>query len=258
MPEALRVEIQDGVQTITLDRPDALNAMTATMGKELDEALRDAERSDEVRCVVLTGAGRGFCSGQDLREIPEGGGTFRDLLRSRYNRIIHRMHAMEKPVVAAVNGVAAGAGCNLALAADLRVASDRATFIEVFARIGLIPDSGGTWFLPRLVGVGRALEMMMLADPVDAATAERIGLVNRVVPHGELMPRTMEWAVRLAQGPTRAYGLIKRGVTRNLSADLRGALEYEACLQEIAGRTDDHREGLAAFREKRSPAYRGR
>ncbi len=258
MPEALRVETQSGVRTITLDRPDVLNAMTETMGKELDEALREAERSTDVRCVVLTGAGRGFCSGQDLREPAAAAGVFRELLRTRYNRIIHRMHAMEKPVVAAVNGVAAGAGCNLALAADLRVASDRATFIEVFARIGLVPDSGGTWFLPRLVGIGRALEMMMLADPVDAATAERIGLVNRVVPHDELMPRTMEWAVRLAQGPTRAYGLIKRGVMRNLSADLRGALEYEACLQEIAGRTDDHREGIAAFREKRPPAYRGR
>jgi 2-(1,2-epoxy-1,2-dihydrophenyl)acetyl-CoA isomerase len=140
----------------------------------------------------------------------------------------------------------------------LRIASDRASFIEVFARIGLIPDSGGTWVLPRLVGTGRALEMMLLADPVDAATAERIGLVNRVVPHDELMPKTMEWAARLAQGPTRAYGLIKRGVERNLSADLRSALDYEAFLQDIAGRTDDHREGVAAFREKRPPVYRGR
>jgi len=256
--ETLLIETRDAVRVITLNRPDVLNAFNATMGEELHDALRDAEGADDVRCVLLTAAGRGFCSGQDLREQPGGQGGFGALLRTRYNRIIVRMRTMEKPVLAAVNGVAAGAGCNLALAADLRVASDRASFIEVFARIGLVPDSGGTWLLPRLVGVGRALEMMMLAEPVDATTAERFGLVNRVVPHDELLPRALEWATRLAQGPTRAYGLIKRGVAHNLSTDLPGALDYEAFLQEIAGRTDDHREGVAAFLAKRPPAYRGR
>ncbi|HLJ60461.1 MAG TPA: enoyl-CoA hydratase-related protein [bacterium] len=258
MAETLLLETRDGVRVITLNRPDVLNAFTATMGDELHDALRDAEQDAAVRSVLLTGAGRGFCSGQDLREESPGPRAYGALLRTRYNRIILRMRTMETPVLAAVNGVAAGAGCNLALAADLRIASDRASFIEVFARIGLIPDSGGTWLLPRLVGTGRALEMMMLAEPVDAPTAERIGLVNRVVPHDELLPRAMEWAARLAQGPTRAYGLIKRGVERNLSADLRSALDYEAFLQDIAGRTDDHREGVSAFREKRTPAYRGR
>ena len=165
---------------------------------------------------------------------------------------------MEKPVIAAINGVAAGAGCNLALAADLRVASERATFIEVFSRVGLIPDSGGTWLLPRLVGMGRALEMMFFADPMDALTAERLGLVNRVVPHDDLMAQTKEWAARLAAGPTRAYGLIKRGVNRALALDLEGALEYEAHLQEVAGRTEDHLEGVAAFLAKRTPQYMGR
>jgi len=249
------LDTQGGVRVITLNRPDVLNAFNAEMGEALADALRDAERDAGVRCVLLAAAGRGFCAGQDLREALAG--SLADVLRARYNRIVLRMRTMEKPVVAAVNGVAAGAGCNLALAADLRVASDRASFIEAFSRIGLVPDSGGTWLLPRLVGVGRALEMMLLAEPVDAATAERIGLVNRVVPHDTLMPRALEWAARLAEGPTRAYGLIKRGLEHNLSADLRGGLEYEAYLQEIAGRTADYREGVAAFVAKRPPAYRG-
>lgn len=258
MYETLQIDTRDGVRTVMLNRPDVLNAINARLGEELLDALRDAEQSAAVRCVVLTAAGRGFCAGADLRDQAPGKTSLGDLLRQRYNRIILRMQAMPKPVIAAVNGVAAGAGCNLALAADLRLASDRASFIEVFARVGLIPDSGGTWLLPRLVGWGRALEMMFFADPVDAATAERVGLVNRVVPHDDLMRLAMDWAARLAQGPTRAYGLIKRGVQRAGAVDLREALEYEAYLQEIAGGTEDHREGVAAFLEKRPPAYRGR
>ncbi len=258
MYETLLVETRDAVRIVTLNRPEVLNAINARLGEELLDALRDAEQAGEVRCVLLAGAGRGFCAGADLKDHTPGETSLGDLLRDRYNRIVLRMRTMEKPVVAAVGGVAAGAGCNLALAADLRIASDRASFIEVFTRVGLIPDSGGTWLLPRLVGVGRALEMMFLAEPVDAETAGRLGLVNRVVPHEELMPRALEWAVRLAQGPTRAYGLIKRGVDHNLAVDLRAGLEYEACLQEIAGRTDDHREGVAAFLAKRPPSYLGR
>lgn len=256
--ETVLTEDRDGVQTITLNRPDVLNAFDARLGEELLDALTKAERAAEVRCVVLTGAGRAFCSGADLRGHTPGETSLGALLRSRYNRIILRLRTMEKPVIAAVNGVAAGAGCNLALAADLRVASDRASFIEVFTRVGLIPDSGGTWLLPRFLGIGRALEMMFFAEPVDAHAAERLGLANRVVPHEELMPRTLEWGARLAAGPTRAYGLIKRGVDRALALDLRGALEYEAFLQEIAGRSEDHREGVAAFLAKRPPSYAGR
>ncbi len=258
MSETVLSETQDGVRIITLNRPDVLNAIDARLGGELFEALRDAEGAQDVRCVLLTGGGRGFCTGADLRQHSPGKTSLGDLLRTRYNRIVLRLRTMEKPVIAAVNGVAAGAGCNLALAADLRIASDRASFIEVFTRVGLVPDSGGMWLLPRLVGVGRALELMFFADPLDAAAAERIGLVNRVVPHEELMARAMEWARKLAQGPTRAYGLIKRGVDYNLAVDLRAALEYEAHLQEIAGRTEDHQEGVAAFLAKRPPAYQGR
>jgi 2-(1,2-epoxy-1,2-dihydrophenyl)acetyl-CoA isomerase len=258
MYETLLVEARDGVRVITLNRPEVLNAISAELGTELLDALREAERATEVRCLLLTGAGRGFCAGADLREQVPGQTSVGDLLRTRYNGIVLRMRTMEKPVIAAVNGVAAGAGCNLALAADLRVASDRASFIEAFSRVGLIPDSGGTWLLPRLVGTGRALEMMFFADPVDAAAAERLGLVNRVVLHDDLMPRALEWAARLAAGPTRAYGLIKRGVNQAVSTALADSLEYEAQLQEIASRTEDHREGVAAFLAKRPPAYSGR
>jgi 2-(1,2-epoxy-1,2-dihydrophenyl)acetyl-CoA isomerase len=256
--ETVLTEDHGGVRVITLNRPDVLNAFDSRLLEDLFGALTAAGDAAEVRCVVVTGAGRAFCSGADLRGHTPGETSLGALLRRGFNRIVLRLRTMEKPVIAAVNGVAAGAGCNLALAADLRVASDRATFIEVFTRVGLIPDSGGTWLLPRFVGVGRALEMMFFAEPIDAAAAERLGLVNRVVGQDELMPRALEWAGRLAQGPTRAYGLIKRGVDRALALDLRGALEYEAYLQEIAGRSDDHREGVAAFLEKRAPLYAGR
>jgi 2-(1,2-epoxy-1,2-dihydrophenyl)acetyl-CoA isomerase len=256
--ETVLTEDRGGVRVITLNRPDVLNAFDSRLGEELLGALGAASDAADVRCIVLTGAGRAFCSGADLRGHTPGETSLGALLRTRYNRIILRLRTMDKPVIAAVNGVAAGAGCNLALAADLRVASDRATFIEVFTRVGLIPDSGGTWLLPRFIGIGRALEMMFFAEPIDAAAAERLGLVNRVVAQDDLMPRTLEWAARLAEGPTRAYGLIKRGVERALATDLRGALEYEAQLQEIAGRSDDHREGVAAFLQKRAPSYAGR
>jgi 2-(1,2-epoxy-1,2-dihydrophenyl)acetyl-CoA isomerase len=256
--ETVLTEDRGGVRIMTLNRPEVLNAFDARLGEELIDALGAAEKAAEVRCVVLTGAGRAFCSGADLRGHTPGETSLGALLRGRYNRIILRLRTMERPVIAAVNGVAAGAGCNLALAADLRVASDRASFIEVFTRVGLIPDSGGTWLLPRFVGLGRALELMFFAEPVDAAGAERLGLVNRVVAHDDLMPATLEWAARLAEGPTRAYGLIKRAVDRALALDLRGALDYEAFLQEIAGRSEDHREGVAAFLAKRPPSYAGR
>lgn len=257
--ETVLTTAEGGVFTLTLNRPDVLNALNDQLTSDLGEAIKFAERASDVRCVVLTGAGRGFCSGQDLRDRSGVGQiSYGDSIRGRYNPIILRIRTMEKPVIAAVNGVAAGAGCNLALAADLRIASDRASFIEVFSRVGLIPDSGGTFILPRLVGLAKAFELAYTAEPVDAAEALRLGLVNRVIPHDDLMPATMDLAKRLAEGPTRGFGLTKRGFNFALSASLEAALEYEAYLQEIAGRTADHREGVAAFMEKRRPRFEGR
>ena len=258
MPDTIIVEQSGGVMAITLNRPDVLNAVNDQMAGELRDALRQGTRDAAVRCVVITGAGRGFCSGQDLRDRAGGPTSYREHLHATYNPVISLIRTMEKPVLAAVNGVAAGAGCSLALAADLRVASERASFIEVFSRVGLVPDSGSTWFLPRLVGLGKALELAYLAEPVDAQEALRLGLVNRVVPHEDLMAKTMDLAQRLAAGPTRAYGLTKRAMTYALRSTLEDALDYEAHMQEVAGRTADHREGVTAFLEKRQARYEGR
>jgi 2-(1,2-epoxy-1,2-dihydrophenyl)acetyl-CoA isomerase len=256
--ETIQVDQDHGVVTFTLNRPDVLNAFNDQLTVEFHEALKRVEREAGVRCLVITGAGRGFCSGQDLRDRAGVGAiSYGDSLRRRYNPIILRLHTLEKPVIAAVNGVAAGAGCSLALACDLRIASDRASFIEVFARVGLIPDSGGTYFLPRLVGLGKAFELAYLAEPVDAQEALRLGLVNRVVPHQELTAAALDLGRRLASGPTKGYGLIKRGLRFASAATLEQALAYEAYLQEIAGHTADHREGVAAFLAKRKPEFTG-
>ena len=256
--DTVQVAQDSGVLTLTLNRPDVLNAVNEQLSLELQEAVRYAEREAAVRCIVVTGAGRGFCSGQDLRDrVGVGEISYADSLRRRYNPVILRLATIEKPVIAAVNGVAAGAGCSLALVCDLRIASDKASFIEVFARVGLIPDSGSTYFLPRLVGLGKAFELAYLAEPVDAQDALRLGLVNRVVPHDTLPVATMELARRLAAGPTKGYGLAKRGLRYALRATLEEVLTYEAYLQEIAGHTADHREGVAAFLEKRTPNFTG-
>jgi len=256
--ETVQLTEDSGVLTVTLNRPDVLNAVNEQLSLELQEAVKYAERDGSVRAVVLTGAGRGFCAGQDLRDRSGVGGiSYGESLRRRYNPIILRLATIEKPTIAAVNGAAAGAGCSLALACDLRIASDRASFIEIFARVGLVPDSGSTYFLPRVVGLGKAFELAYLAEPVGAEEALRIGLVNRVVPHETLMEAALEWARRLAAGPTKGYGLTKRGLHHALGTTLDGALTYEAYLQEIAGRTSDHREGVTAFLEKRTARFSG-
>src|SRR5437762_1272431 len=257
--ETILYDLTEGVLTITLNRPEVLNAFNGKMGSELLDALKKAERDLAVRCVVLTGAGRAFSSGEDLKARQAEGITgFGATLRDRYNPIVLKMRNMEKPVIGAINGVAAGAGCSLALACDLRIASDKASFMEVFVRVGLVPDSGSSFFLPRLVGLGKALEMAFTGDPVNADEAFRIGLVNRVVPAEELESATRELALRLAKGPTKAIGLAKRAMNRALSMDLVEILEYEVHAQETAGGTEDHKEGLAAFLEKRTPDYQGK
>ncbi len=259
MAETILLDHSDGVLTITLNRPDVLNAFNDQMSAEMQDALRQAERDAAVRCLLVTGAGRGFCSGQDLRD--RAGNvqfSFVESLRRRYNPIIAKLRTIEKPVLAAVNGVAAGAGCSLALACDLRLAAAKASFIEIFARVGLVPDSGSTYFLPRLVGLGKAFELCYLADPLTADDALKIGLVNWVAADEDFLARSREIAGRLAQGPTKGCGLIKRALNHNLAVDLESALDYEAMLQEVAGRSTDHREGVSAFLEKRQATFNGR
>jgi 2-(1,2-epoxy-1,2-dihydrophenyl)acetyl-CoA isomerase len=257
--ETILYSVDEGVLAITLNRPDVLNAFNRKMTTEILDALKKAERDSAVRCIVLTGEGRAFSSGEDLKSRQQDGASgFGSTLRERYNPIVAKMRQIEKPVLGAINGVAAGAGCSLALACDLRIASEKAQFIEVFVRVGLVPDSGSSFLLPRLVGLGKALEMAFLGDSVGAEEALRIGLVNRVVPHDELASATSELALRLAQGPTKAIGLAKRAMNRALTMDYEELLEYEVYCQEIAGASDDHREGMAAFSEKRQAQFTGK
>jgi 2-(1,2-epoxy-1,2-dihydrophenyl)acetyl-CoA isomerase len=256
---------RDSIVTLTLNRPETLNAMNEAMMAEFERRLLEVETDADVRAVILTGAGRGFCSGGDQKRDrgSEGQEKFFDGdlggdVVERLNRCVLRLQRLPKPVLCSINGVAAGAGCNLALATDLRIASDAARFGEVFSRVGLIPDGGGTYFLPRLVGTAKALELIMLADIIDAQEARRIGLVNWVVPADNLQEETQKLAERLAQGPTLAYGLAKTGVYQSLEMSLEDVLNMEARNQAIAGRSQDRQEGAAAFREKRQPRFIGR
>jgi 2-(1,2-epoxy-1,2-dihydrophenyl)acetyl-CoA isomerase len=254
----LRVEIADAIATLTLDRPDALNSLTVPLKESLLGAFRDVERDPAVRVVILTGAGRAFCAGQDLRERMEpDAAPLATELRDRYNPIIVAMRRLEKPIIGGINGVAAGAGASLAFACDIRIAAEGATFLVAFGRVGLIPDSGATWLLPRLVGSAKAAEMALTTDPLSAADAERFGLVARVVPADSLATEARALAVRLAAGAPRALALTKRALARAEESSLDEALEYEAYLQGMAGATADHREGVAAFVEKRPPRFRG-
>jgi 2-(1,2-epoxy-1,2-dihydrophenyl)acetyl-CoA isomerase len=258
VPDAVLRDASDGVLTVTLNRPEALNSFNVEMKEALLAAFKDAARDKAVRVVVLTGAGRAFSAGQDLKERQQADAA--DLgteLRLRYNPIVLAMRRLEKPVIGAINGVAAGAGISVALACDLRIASESASFIEVFGRVGLVPDTGSSWFLPRLVGYARAAEMSFTTDPVDAATAERIGLVNRVVPADRLMAEAGALAARLAKSAPIATALAKRALNRSLETNLEQALEFEAELQAIAGRSRDYEEGVAAFVEKRPPNFTG-
>jgi 2-(1,2-epoxy-1,2-dihydrophenyl)acetyl-CoA isomerase len=259
----LLVEKKDGYAVITLNRPDKLNAFNDELTFQLQDALKEAEKDSATRAIVLTGAGRGFCSGQDLlnRQFSDDSNakpSLGDSIRRRYNPIVIKLRRMEKPIIAAINGVAAGAGASLAFACDLRIAADNATFVQSFSRVGLVPDSGATFILPRLIGLTKAYELMVTADKIDSQEAFRLGLLNKVVPADQLMKEAEEWALRLAKGPTKAFGLTKRAVNKAIFPDLEELLENEAYLQEIAGRSDDFQEGVKAFVEKRQPAYTGK
>ncbi len=260
--ETIVVEKKESIGRITLNRPLALNAISDTMGEELSAALKDMDRDEKTRCLVITGAGRAFSAGEDMSGLKEryGGGSHPSLgdhLRKKYHPMILRVQSMEKPVIARLNGIAAGSGASLALACDIRVASEEAGLKQAFIGVGLVPDSGSSYFLTRLVGPGRALELIMTGRTVGAKEAESLGLVHKVVPLAELDGTVDEMAIQLASGPTKALGLSKRVVNRVTNLDLPEALEYEAYHQDIAGHTNDHLEAVKAFLEKRKPKFSG-
>ncbi len=260
--ETIDYAVADGVATIALNRPDKRNAINMQLHKDLAAALRLVTRDRSVRALVITGRGKGFCAGQDLTEfmMAKADESFRvdDHVRKTFNRTIMTLRGLEIPVIAAINGVAAGAGWSLALAADIRFASDDASFTQAFSKIGLVPDTGSTWFLPELIGTSRTLELAYTGDVIDAAKALDWGLVNFVVPADELTTRAQEYAARLAAMPTLALGMTKRAVYRATTSTLEDALEYEAQVQQRAAKSDDHVEGVTAFLEKRDPAFTGR
>jgi 2-(1,2-epoxy-1,2-dihydrophenyl)acetyl-CoA isomerase len=254
----LRVEVADAVATVTLDRPDALNALTVPLKEALLDAFLQFAADDSVRAVVLTGAGRAFCAGQDLRERLEPDALpLADEIRRRYNPIVRAMRELPKPIVGAINGVAAGAGASLAFACDIRIAAEGASFLLAFGRVGLIPESGATWTLPRLIGWSKAAELALTTEPLTAADAERLGLVARVVAADELADAAHTLAARLAEDAPRALALTKAALEASWGASFEDQLEREATLQGEAGASADHAEGIAAFVERRRPSFRG-
>lgn len=258
----IQYEVREGVCTITLNRPEVYNAFNEAMTADLLAALKAADKDASIRALIITGAGKAFCSGQDLKDLKDNYvdgyvPVLGERLRKGYNPVILKMRNMEKPVIAAVNGVAAGAGCSLALAADLRIMAEGATLIEVFVHVGLIPDCGSTYTLPRLVGMGKAFELCALGDKVSAKEALRLGLTNRVAADDALAGQAHELACRLAALPTKAIGLTKRLLNQAFDKTLEEQLEAEAFVQETAGNTADHFEGVRAFIEKRKPEFHG-
>jgi 2-(1,2-epoxy-1,2-dihydrophenyl)acetyl-CoA isomerase len=254
-------ELRDGVATITLNRPDAMNSLTVEMKAALRAAVERAAADEAVRAVLLTGAGRAFCAGQDLREHAaalDAGQGLGGSLQDHYNPIVRAITSMRKPVVAAVGGVAAGAGASLAFACDLIIASERASFATAFTKIGLAPDSGMSWTLQRLVGRAKAAELLLLAEPVPAAQALELGLVNQVAPADQLATVAQTLAGRLAAGPTAAYAAVKEALDHAAAHDLAAALDKEAELQEACARTADHVSATRAFLKKEQPVFEGR
>ncbi len=260
--ETIEFDVENGVARLTLNRPDKLNSFNAQMHDEVREAMKTVIGDEGVRCLLLSGNGRGFCAGQDLSdrnvapdaEVPDLG----ESLEQRYNPLVRSLASLEKPVVCAVNGVAAGAGANLALACDIVLAAESAKFIQSFCNIGLVPDSGGSWILPRLVGHARALGLAMLGDRLSARDAEQWGLIWKCVADDELAAESDQLARHLATRPTRGLGLIKRAMAASSTHSLDQQLDLERDLQRLAGRSEDYREGVAAFMQKRDPEFSGR
>jgi len=259
---SILVSVEAGIETITLNRPEKLNALNPEMHQLLRAALERAAVEPEIRVVVLTGAGRGFCAGQDLaeRDVSAGAAPI-DLsvsLGSHYNPLVRRLRALPKPIICAVNGVAAGAGANIALACDLVIAARSASFIQAFSKIGLMPDAGGSYFLPRLIGTARAMGLALLAEKLDAEQAVQWGLIWKVVDDQQLINEANALALKLANGPTKGYGLLKKAMYASPGNSLDAQLDLERDLQREAGYSEDYREGVTAFKEKREPRFKGK
>ena len=260
MSDLIISELKQKVLHITLNRPQKLNSFIEPMAVALQEAIARAAENDETRCVLLTGNGKAFCAGQDLPEVVDKGDNYKlgNTVRDSYNPIIKAIRNLEKPVVCAVNGTAAGAGANLAFACDIVLASNDAVFVQSFSKIGLIPDSGGTFMLPRLVGLQRANAMYLLDEKISPEKAEEIGLIYKTVAADQLMDEAAEICQKLAAMPTKGFGLYKRAVNQSLQNNLEEQLELEADLQTQAGQTRDYQEGVQAFLEKRKPKFKGK
>jgi len=255
----LKFETSNGVATITLNRPEVYNALNNEITFELQDAFRALAKDENARVVVLASEGKAFCSGQDLKSgAAEGKRSFLESLHKRYNPLILGMRNLPKPIICKLNGVAAGAGCSIALACDIIVAAEEASLIEVFINIGLVPDSGSSYFLPRMVGMAKAFELCSTGKKITAIEALELGLVNKVVKLEELSDAVKSYTDYFAQAPTRAIGLIKKMLNKSSTSTLEEMLEYEAYLQEIAGATQDHQEGVKAFLEKRKPSFLGK
>jgi len=249
----------DAVGKITLNRPEKYNSFVREMALSFQNTLANCESDDSIRCILITGAGKAFCAGQDLKEaIDPQGPEIEQIVREHYNPIIKRIREIEKPVIAAVNGVAAGAGANLALACDIVTATQSAKFIQAFSKIGLIPDSGGTYFLPRLIGLPKATAFMMTGEPVSSEKAEALGMIYAVYEDAEFESKTLELARSIAAMPTKGLGYTKRLLNQSFNNSLEDQLDLEAATQSLSANADDHKEGIQAFLEKRTPKFTGK
>ena len=259
--ESIQFNVQDHLATINLNRPDVLNSFNREMALALQDVLKSCDENDDIRAIYLTGNGRAFCAGQDLEEVvSENGPDLTTIVSGHYNPIVTQLRSIEKPIVCFVNGVAAGAGANIALACDIVFASENASFIQAFSKIGLIPDSGGTYTLPRLIGWQKASALMMLGDKISADKAERMGMIYKVisVSDNEATNEAFKSAIKMSEMPTVGLGLTKRALNLSLTHSIEDQLKVEEKLQTLAGSTEDYREGVNAFLEKRKPEFKGR